>query len=120
MKLAALRMTIGLAITARALMATALYEDHRHTCKLQAPKQSLSATLPRQKPKVSSAIQDALDAVRLKAIGGKPLKPAAIPEEGLPDASPSDASTARAPGVVLRDRAVSRIGLSPLGHQRTL
>ena len=89
---------------------------------LQTGKQNLSATLPRQKPKVSSAVQEALEAVRLKATGGKPARPVAASEEASPDAlQPSaDGAAARNSGAVLRDRAVSRIGLSPLGHQRTL
>lgn len=91
-------------------------------CKMQAGKQNLSATLPRQKPKVSSAVQDALEAVRLKAAGGKPARPATASEEASADVvqPPADGAANRGTGALLRDRAVSRIGLSPLGHQRTL
>ena len=89
---------------------------------MQGGKQNLSATLPRQKPKVSTAIQDALEAVKLKATGGKPTRPPAMPGDSAADASQAtiEALTGRAAGVMLRDRAVSRLGLSPLGHQRTL
>ena len=87
---------------------------------LQAGKGGLSATLTRQKPKINTAIQEAIDAVKLKAAGGKPVQQSAQDElQAVEAANPAEAPLKGFSATAPRPRAVSRIGPSPLSHQKS-
>ena len=88
---------------------------------MQAGKQSLSASMTRQKPKVSNAIQEAVDAVRLKATGGKASKRTALADGASQEALQTQSDEAEAPpggATMSRIRSASRLG-PPLGNPRS-